>query len=220
MSELNSAECPTKIVDKVKTLDVLLAQHKEWELANFGLQPVWLPALGVSEECGELAHCMLKFTQGIRGFDMLKYISEGRDAIGDIGIYALAVAWKIPNFIFATHLSEHQLNVSEWAIPVTVEEYKARIISASSLYANLQLNQSTILHTCSHIATTTLEDVSTETWDTLAEDVAALFLALATITPALFGVEFVSILAHTWKNIVQKRNWKTPAAPGEPVKII
>lgn len=53
---------------------------------------VELQALGVAEESGELAHAVLKFKQGIRGYDLEKTRTEVADAIGDIIIYAMGVA--------------------------------------------------------------------------------------------------------------------------------
>jgi len=51
-----------------------------------------LQALGVAEEAGELCHAVLKFKQGIRGYDYMKTKEEIEDAIGDIYIYASGVA--------------------------------------------------------------------------------------------------------------------------------
>ena len=49
-------------------------------------------ALGVGEESGELQHAVLKYMQGIRGYDREKTRVEVADAIGDIFIYACGVA--------------------------------------------------------------------------------------------------------------------------------
>jgi NTP pyrophosphatase (non-canonical NTP hydrolase) len=54
-----------------------------------------LQALGVCEEAGELAHAVLKYKQGIRGYDLKKTQAEVADAIGDIFIYACGVADKL-----------------------------------------------------------------------------------------------------------------------------
>ncbi len=49
--------------------------------------PEWM-ALGVMEELGELAHCLLKQHQGIRGYDdPAKFAAECRDAIGDTLVF-------------------------------------------------------------------------------------------------------------------------------------
>jgi NTP pyrophosphatase (non-canonical NTP hydrolase) len=45
-----------------------------------------LQALGVCEEAGELAHAVLKMTQGIRGTEK-EHLNEAADAVGDIVIY-------------------------------------------------------------------------------------------------------------------------------------
>jgi NTP pyrophosphatase (non-canonical NTP hydrolase) len=58
----------------------------KWASENF---EVHNPLLGLIEEVGELAHCFLKRSQKIRGFENPKVFEElAKDAIGDIGIYA------------------------------------------------------------------------------------------------------------------------------------
>ena len=55
---------------------------------NIGPMGSLCPLLGIIEEVGELAHCVLKAHQGIRGFnDSEKYLTERDDALGDILIY-------------------------------------------------------------------------------------------------------------------------------------
>lgn len=78
-----------------------------------------LQALGVTEESGELAHAVLKFKQGIRGYDKAKTSAEVADAIGDIFIYACGVA---------DHLD---INVVD-AIVQAWEHVKARNITQGS----------------------------------------------------------------------------------------
>jgi NTP pyrophosphatase (non-canonical NTP hydrolase) len=46
--------------------------------------------LGVAEECGELAHAILKRKQGIRG-DSAYHVGQAADAVGDIIIYLTGV---------------------------------------------------------------------------------------------------------------------------------
>lgn len=67
----------------------------EWQNANFDppnldpkQQKLLQLALGANEEAGELAHAVLKFTQGIRG-DSNKHFDDAKDAIGDIVIYLM-----------------------------------------------------------------------------------------------------------------------------------
>ena len=47
--------------------------------------------LGVAEEMGELAHAVLKRSQGIRGSDA-EHIEAACDALGDVAIYSMQVA--------------------------------------------------------------------------------------------------------------------------------
>jgi NTP pyrophosphatase (non-canonical NTP hydrolase) len=84
----------TRFADELKPSIFLVQQESGvWrnkaypDTANIELQ-----ALGVCEEAGELAHAVLKFKQGIRGYDKEKTAEEVGDAIGDIFIYACGVA--------------------------------------------------------------------------------------------------------------------------------
>lgn len=71
-----------------------------------------LQTLGVSEETGELAHAVLKYKQGIRGYDLEKTKTEAADAIGDIMIYAMGVAdclgINVEEALYAT--AQHVIN--------------------------------------------------------------------------------------------------------------
>lgn len=64
----------------------LSAQIGKWADENFDKA---MPVLGMAEEVGETAHCLLKRLQRIRGFDDFEfYMVQLRDAIGDVMIYA------------------------------------------------------------------------------------------------------------------------------------
>lgn len=66
----------------------LQEQLWQWQLRNFGPEnPFWL-ATGVVEEVGELAHCLLKRHQKIRG-GMFDNRAQIEDAVGDIMVYGL-----------------------------------------------------------------------------------------------------------------------------------
>ena len=63
----------------------------EWADKNFDAHDPWL---GMVEEVGELAHCLLKRLQKIRGFeDNGFFLGELADAIGDFTIYAAHYAY-------------------------------------------------------------------------------------------------------------------------------
>lgn len=69
------------------------ARLAEWQAGNRLAATPELLVLGVMEELGELAHCLLKRAQGIRGYDNPdKFRAESRDAIGDCLIYLTQVA--------------------------------------------------------------------------------------------------------------------------------
>jgi NTP pyrophosphatase (non-canonical NTP hydrolase) len=72
------------------TFAELQKQQKAWADHNFGRgsgkMRVVQCLLGVVEECGELAHSMLKSIQGIRGSQQ-QHEAAMRDAVGDVIIY-------------------------------------------------------------------------------------------------------------------------------------
>lgn len=59
----------------------------EWADRNFGPLDVREQCIGVTEELGEMAHAILKCSQGIRGYTKEKTKKEVFDAAGDIFIY-------------------------------------------------------------------------------------------------------------------------------------
>ena len=66
----------------------LAAEIVVWGNRNFGDKKD--SAIGVAEEGGELAHCILKRIQGIRGFDNPTYFKEqAGDALADTCVYLL-----------------------------------------------------------------------------------------------------------------------------------
>jgi NTP pyrophosphatase (non-canonical NTP hydrolase) len=68
-------------------------ESREWRAEAYPeTRGIELQALGVAEEAGELCHAVLKYRQGIRGYDRMKTREEVADAIGDIFIYACGVA--------------------------------------------------------------------------------------------------------------------------------
>lgn len=81
-----------KVMD-ARSLRRIQAQVGEWRKAAYpDTATLELQTIGVAEEVGELAHAVLKFKQGIRGYDLDKTQIEAADAIGDIIIYAMGVA--------------------------------------------------------------------------------------------------------------------------------
>jgi NTP pyrophosphatase (non-canonical NTP hydrolase) len=80
-------------VESADTLSTVQRESREWRAQAYPeTRGIELQALGVCEEAGELAHAVLKYKQGIRGYDREKTRKEVADAIGDIVIYACGVA--------------------------------------------------------------------------------------------------------------------------------
>jgi len=74
----------------------LQGQVHKWGKENFGLNISKIngiilgslaPLIGMTEELGELNHAVLKYHQGIRGFNDEKYKAERDDALADILVY-------------------------------------------------------------------------------------------------------------------------------------
>jgi NTP pyrophosphatase (non-canonical NTP hydrolase) len=74
-------------------LEIVQQESREWRRQAYpDTAGIMFQALGVAEEVGELCHAVLKYKQGIRGYDRAKAREEVADAIGDIVIYACGVA--------------------------------------------------------------------------------------------------------------------------------
>ena len=79
-----------KTGNKVKLSDMQKEVYR-WSTKNFGRPQIRFHVnsfLGVVEEVGELAHCILKASQGIRG-SFSEHVDKAADAIGDIIVYLL-----------------------------------------------------------------------------------------------------------------------------------
>lgn len=79
-------------------------EAREWRELNFPEQSILEATLGVSEECGELAHAVLKSHQGIRGSTQ-SHKEDAVDACADIIIFLTGVADHL-NVDLETVLSE------------------------------------------------------------------------------------------------------------------
>jgi NTP pyrophosphatase (non-canonical NTP hydrolase) len=65
----------------------------EWSVKNFGTQPPERRILGMIEELGELAHCVVKQEQKIR--TNTSTMQKEWDAVGDLIIYMLDFCYSI-----------------------------------------------------------------------------------------------------------------------------
>lgn len=107
---------------KFEDLDMLQEMFCLWEQKNFGQQLPERRVLGAVEEVGELAHCFLKRSQGIRGMDDPAVFDEkARDAVGDTVIYLLnlcnAEGWRMSEIIQETAevvLKRDWIHKKEW----------------------------------------------------------------------------------------------------------
>jgi NTP pyrophosphatase (non-canonical NTP hydrolase) len=85
-------------------LDSLQCQVLRWQSQNFPDCQEWELALGVCEESGELAECMLKLHRGIRGDEFNE--DRLKDAIGDIVVYLIGICgargWSLGSVLEST----------------------------------------------------------------------------------------------------------------------
>lgn len=77
-------------------LRFLQQESQQWRKHSFPPEHRTAPlqALGVCEEAGELAHAVLKMTQGIRGNEQ-EHTDAAADAVGDIIIYLSGVCTSL-----------------------------------------------------------------------------------------------------------------------------
>ena len=95
-----------------------------WRRKNFPNADVQSQFLGVVEEVGELSHAMLKYQQGIRGYDYDKFADEAQDAIADIQIYLAnfcdMLGWdmaKITEAVFDGVVSQREWEEKQQTLP-------------------------------------------------------------------------------------------------------
>lgn len=82
-------------LDNDEFLTWLQKQHAAWEAVNFPMsaQVDFHSLAGMTEELGELAHALLKTSQGIRGSEE-EHDAAGQDAVGDLIIYCAGLCNK------------------------------------------------------------------------------------------------------------------------------
>jgi len=84
-------------------LNDIQSKLQKWRANNFKEITDQHQLMGIVEEVGELSHAMLKWKQGIRGYDTEKAHSEMKDAIGDMIIFTMGLCdvygWKLSDII-------------------------------------------------------------------------------------------------------------------------
>jgi NTP pyrophosphatase (non-canonical NTP hydrolase) len=78
----------------------------EWRQYNFpDTYTLWHQFMGVTEELGEMAHAILKQSQGIRG-SYEEHEEDLRDAVGDLTIYLMGLCsvkgWSFEEVVMKT----------------------------------------------------------------------------------------------------------------------
>jgi NTP pyrophosphatase (non-canonical NTP hydrolase) len=182
-------------------MEQLKIEVGEWASRNFEEHN---PLLGIIEEVGELAHCFLKRSQKIRGFDNPKIFEEHtKDAIGDIGIYAAHFAY-IYNLRF--NLDEIQdLHIRNYMV-----ERKSKT----------NLNHA-ILSLIFNITQIDPDKGFIPIGDQPYHDIQASFgFVLWNVINIAFseGFDTVSIVVDTWES-VRQRDWKANQHTGTRISL-
>lgn len=85
-------------------VESLQRQVLRWQSQNFPECQEWELALGVCEESGELAQCILKLHRGIRGDEFNE--DRLKDAVGDILVYLMGICgarnWSLAEVLETT----------------------------------------------------------------------------------------------------------------------
>lgn len=161
-------------------LDTLTYEVGQWAEKNFDIHS---PAIGILEEIGEAAHCILKRKQGIRGFDNPEHFkAKLEDALADIAIYGFHAnflcqgkSWTISDIKVSP--GDDDLVKSELLLS-RLAEYSSRILCGDEI----QESVASILDHCNALA-------------------------------LVYGIDFTNAVETTWAKVSQRdwRKNKTDA---------
>lgn len=180
----------------VEKLNELSKEISEWAKTNFNNPPPEDPSLGVLEEVGEIAHCLLKRKQKIRGFQKGDYFKTMfGDALADTAIYLLNLC-GIMNLPFAEGSLKAQ----------GVEPFQT---------------QKQAVHTLAMCATD-LVDPEVQRISVIQSQ-AAILESLSSLA-LMYELDLDQLVIETWEKNVSKRDWvanpenadkvANPKAPG------
>ena len=100
----------------VGVLSALQCWLSEWQSRNLGAATLEQLALGVAEESGELAHSILKHSQGIRGMDDREaFRAAAGDAIADCAVFLIQMCTLLRlDFQELVHATADQVMGRNW----------------------------------------------------------------------------------------------------------
>ncbi|MET0465254.1 MAG: hypothetical protein ABW007_18985 [Chitinophagaceae bacterium] len=199
--------------------------HKEWELTNFGVQPILRSVKGIMEEQGELMHCVLKFEQGIRGMDADKYLELGKDAIADIGIYLISAINKTntPISFFTIDacavmhgVSIHDRLCSDFldapdatVAPNAYREFlQKRSDEGMWAFRNMHAATNMLFYFALQEKLDRVDVVKADWYKQLANECKKVLNAANDVSLYLFGVPIMELISEVWDREVSKREWK------------
>ncbi len=116
----------------ITSLNNLSHEINEWASANFNDH---VPRLGILEEIGEIAHCVLKRVQKIRGFeDFNFFIGELKDGIGDTMIYLLHDLSLTSDLLQWSTLFDHEEDIQRECDLDTLQTTLGNLAEAAGLH--------------------------------------------------------------------------------------
>lgn len=167
-------------MEKLKTLQQIQFELKQWTIMNFGNQPRIHPIFGMMEEIGELSHAHLKQQQNIRNKD---YLAAKKDAVADTVIYML-----------------NYYNIFNIDIPTTITDSVFKTFSnTSDMYlcrAFLQIGKLAKYNNTTKIGKSTPSNLYCN----------YIFQALKAYS-IKEGFDILTVVNDVWEE-VSKRNWK------------
>jgi NTP pyrophosphatase (non-canonical NTP hydrolase) len=209
------------------TLEEIEIDHANWEKEKFPkCHYVGSPLVGINgmiEEVGELTHCVLKASQGIRG-TLEEHKKSAEDAIGDIGIYFMstcnAFGVKLSDIvadydnwtdidtldfdIFTQIQKERDLSEEEWS-----DKYKnSRFELALAWHLKyIQIFHSSIKNLIDAALNFDLEDSKPIIYKLFYE----FYPVLDRLSNIVTRKPMKTWIVNVWCEVVFKRNWKTTA---------
>ena len=177
------------------TFDQLQTEHGPWAARNFGVRPSWMPALGIVEEAGELAHAEL---------------SSATPEQADVRS-ALAVAMYAGRFAHAVLKTAQGIRGTRQQHEDAAMEALSRLLAVALTYVTRIGRDHEFGARVNALANTRMYEP-----DRTAEDCAD---ALADVT--IFGSDYASakgfnygqLVEQTWAK-VRTRDWKTDPQHG------
>lgn len=176
----------------------LIQEVSEWASANFTTRYPFTALLGMLEEVGETAHCVLKNLQGIRGFSEPSFFrTHLTDALSDTVIY-LADYCAMKGCFFTFHHNDISMEVQRKDEQIVVTHV---IIGLTSMF-NMENSNPDVT------------PASIAYFNVIAQK----FLTALELWGNIHSIDLQKVTNETWCREVSKRDWKKHLLSGAETK--